>query len=76
MSYEDERVESWARKLYERVNPTRVPWASINHGYSPEAERWRHLARLAIEIHLGCCEQRCGKCKAVFVHWCASCDRS
>lgn len=76
MSYEDERVESWARKLYERMNPRGAPWASVSHPLALVGHHWRDLAREAIRIHLEVCEQRCKKCKAVFVHWCASCERT
>ena len=76
MSYELERVESWARKIYEEATPGGAPWSQISYAGALAGERWRVLARAALKVHLECCEQRCRKCKQVFIHWCASCDRS
>lgn len=76
MSYEIERLEKWARKLYEACNTRGAPWADISYRGAPVGEYWRAIARVAMKIHLECCEQRCAKCAQVFVHWCASCDRA
>jgi hypothetical protein len=74
MSYEADRIESWARKIYEETKePGASPWEAIKVGRA--ADRWRDIARAAIRVHLGCCERRCAKCGDALVHHCLHCER-